>query len=39
LGNVQINYDNWRTEGNEELERLREKIKGDSAVDWFLMFP
>ena len=38
LGNVQINFENWRTEGNEELERLREKIKGDSAPDFFLMF-
>jgi hypothetical protein len=39
LGNVQINYDNWRTEGNEELEKLREKIAGDNPPDWFLMFP
>jgi hypothetical protein len=39
LGNVQINYDIWRTEGNEELERLREKIKGDNPPDWFIMFP
>lgn len=39
LGNIQINYDQWRTEGNEELERLREKIKGDNPPDWFIMFP
>jgi hypothetical protein len=38
LGNVQINYEQWRTEGNEELERLREKIKGDNPPDYFLFF-
>lgn len=39
LGQVQINYDNWRTEGTAEIEALKEKIKGDNPPDWFLMFP
>jgi hypothetical protein len=39
MGNVQINYEQWRTEGNEELERLRVKIAGDNPPDWFIMFP
>jgi len=38
-GNVTINFDAYRTEGNEELAELKEKIKGDQAPDWFLMFP
>ena len=37
-GNVRINYDMYRTEGNEELQRLEEKIKGDNPPDWFIMF-
>ena len=39
LGNVTINFEQWRQEGNEELERLREKIKGDDTPDWFMFFP
>lgn len=39
LGNITINFEQWRTEGQEELERLREKIKGDDVPDWFLFFP
>jgi hypothetical protein len=39
LGNITINFEQWRTEGQEELERLREKIKGDDTPDWFLFFP
>jgi hypothetical protein len=39
LGQVQINYDNWRVEGNLEIDALKEKIKGDNPPDWFLMFP
>ena len=38
-GNVTINYEQWRTEGKEEWDELKEKIKGDDAVDWFIMFP
>ena len=39
LGNITINFEQYRLEGNEELERLREKIKGDNPPDWFLLFP
>ena len=37
-GNITINYEQWRSEGNEELSELKEKIKGDDVPDWFLMF-
>ncbi len=36
-GNVTINYDQWRTEGKEEWDELKEKIKGDDVPDWFIM--
>ncbi|MDD5649222.1 MAG: hypothetical protein PHF86_02210 [Candidatus Nanoarchaeia archaeon] len=39
LGNITINFEQYRLEGNEELERLREKIKGDNPPDWFVLFP
>jgi hypothetical protein len=39
LGNITINFEQYRTEGEAELERLREKIKGDNPPDWFIMFP
>lgn len=39
LGNITINFEQYRTEGNEELAELKEKIKGDDVPDWFLMFP
>ena len=39
LGNITINFEQFRQEGNDELERLREKIKGDDTPDWFLFFP
>jgi len=39
LGNITINYEQWRQEGESELERLREKISGDNTTDWFLFFP
>jgi hypothetical protein len=39
LGNVTINFDQFRSEGNEELNELKEKIKGDDTPDWFIMFP
>ena len=38
-GNITINYDLYRSEGVEELQRLEDKIKGDQTPDWFLMFP
>ena len=37
LGGIQINYADIRAEGNEELTALKEKIKGDSPADWFMM--
>jgi hypothetical protein len=39
LGNVTINFEQIRTEGNEELAELKEKIKTDDVADWFLLFP
>jgi hypothetical protein len=39
LGNITINFEQWRAEGQEELERLREKIIGDNCPDWFILFP
>ena len=39
LGNITINFEQWRAEGEEELNRLREKIAGDDTPDWFLFFP
>lgn len=39
LGNISINYEQFRTEGNDEQTRLQEKIDGDQTPDWFLMFP
>lgn len=38
-GNVTINFEQWRTEGKEEWDEMKEKIKGDDVPDWFLMFP
>lgn len=38
LGGVQINYQDIRSEGKEELDVLKEKIKTDSPPDWFMMF-
>jgi len=37
LGNVTINFEQYRTEGNEELQELKDKIKGDDVPDWFVM--
>lgn len=39
LGNVTINFEQWRSEGQESLAELKEKIKGDDTPDWFIMFP
>ena len=38
LGNVTINFQMWKEEGDKEEERLREKIKGDNPPDFFIMF-
>jgi len=37
IGGVQINYTDIRTEGQEELTELKEKITNDSQTDWFMM--
>jgi hypothetical protein len=37
IGGIQINYDAIRTEGKEELQELKDKIRTDSPADWFLM--
>lgn len=37
LGNITVNYEQFRQEGNEELQELRDKIKGDDVPDWFHM--
>jgi hypothetical protein len=37
IGGILINYSDLRTEGKEELEELKEKIKTDSPADWFMM--
>lgn len=39
LGNITINFEQWRTEGQEKITELTEKIKGDDVPDWFLFFP
>lgn len=39
LGGITINVDRIRTEGEEELKDLKEKIKADQVTDWMLMFP
>ena len=39
IGNVTINFEQIRTEGTNELDALKEKIKGDNPPDWFIMFP
>lgn len=39
IGNITINFEQYRLEGNEELQELKEKIKGDDVPDWFIMFP
>lgn len=38
-GNITVNFEAWRAEGNEELQELKDKIKSDDCPDWFLMFP
>jgi len=36
IGNVEINYELVRDEGKEELAEVKEKIKGDNAMDFFM---
>jgi len=38
LGNVTINFDYYKAEGQEELQELKEKIINDNAPDWFHFF-
>lgn len=37
IGGVKINYGDIRTEGQEELKELKEKIASDQTADWFHM--
>jgi hypothetical protein len=37
IGGIQINYNDIRAEGKEELEELKTKIKSDSPPDFFMM--
>ena len=37
IGGVQINYADIRSEGQEELKELKEKIQSDQQADWFHM--
>ena len=34
-GNITINFDMIQSEGNEELDRIREEIKSEEGVDYF----
>ena len=35
-GNVTINGDMIKDDGKEELEQIKEEIKGDEGVDFFM---
>jgi hypothetical protein len=35
-GNIQINYDLIRGEGQEEIREIKEEIKTDEGADWFM---
>jgi hypothetical protein len=35
VGNVKINYELVREEGKEELQEVKDRIKGDNAMDFF----
>lgn len=39
LGNITINFEQYRQEGNDEITELKEKMFGDSVPDWFILFP
>jgi hypothetical protein len=34
-GNIQINYDLIRTEGQDEISKIEEEIKGEEGMDFF----
>lgn len=36
VGGVSVNADMWKSEGQEELTELKEKMKTDNAPSWFL---
>ena len=38
MGNVTINFDSIKNQGEEEIKELKEKIKSDSPPDYFMMF-
>ena len=38
IGGVTVNADMWKSEGQEELSELKEKMKSDNACDWFISF-
>jgi len=38
IGGIQINFSDIRTEGQDELKELKDKIKSDSPPDYFMMF-
>ena len=38
LGGIKINFSDIRSEGQDELKELKEKIKSDSPADFFLLF-
>ena len=37
IGGVVINYDMWRTEGQDAITELKEKIKEDDVCDWLML--
>lgn len=36
-GGITINFDSYKEEGSEELEKLEEELKNDEGMDWFVM--
>lgn len=38
IGGITVNADMWKSEGQEELTELKEKMKSDNACDWFISF-
>jgi hypothetical protein len=38
LGNITINYQMYKEEGDAELQELKDTIKGQDTVDWFVIF-
>jgi len=37
LGNITINFQMWKEEGDSELQELKDKIKSDDVPDYFIM--